>query len=218
MYILVNGKEADLNGLLIDRLYIDGGAGNDLLVFATAGFIHLDRYQRPVTMLGGEGDDYLSSTSAGDDLIDGGDGNDYLYGWQGRDTFLGGAGDDIIRYARPEATTLGGPGENVIWSPTPSGWDYRTVPGTDGTGIVEDEGPIDALPTFFTDDGADGSTDGSGDDDPTPDGEDPASVVVPPPSPLVPAEASTAPSPFAGDTGSWWGDWRDPWDEAGEAA
>src|SRR3546814_10706723 len=47
------------------------------------------------TLFGFAGDDYLQG-SAGDDRLDGGDGNDQISGNGGRDVILGGAGDDRL--------------------------------------------------------------------------------------------------------------------------
>ncbi|OGB58097.1 MAG: hypothetical protein A2503_07495 [Burkholderiales bacterium RIFOXYD12_FULL_59_19] len=80
----------DLNDLL------DGGDGNDTLYDQTAG---ID------TLIGGLGNDYLSSyLSTGADSLDGGEGNDSLYGSTGNDTLSGGSGMDVL---------YGGDGDDV---------------------------------------------------------------------------------------------------------
>lgn len=73
--------------------YLDGGAGNDLLV-GDGGDDEL---------LGGDDDDILIGDNElldeqwhGDDYIDGGAGNDKIYGGSGADTIFGGEGDDRI--------------------------------------------------------------------------------------------------------------------------
>jgi hypothetical protein len=150
--VRLNGREYPLDGRLIDNVRIEGGDGDDYLVFAVAGSIEDAQVLRPGTVLGGAGNDRIS-TSGGNNVLDGGAGNDDLYGWGGADTFVGGEGDDLIQVAFPDDVTLGGPGENVIWA-----W-RRAIAGSDGTGLIEEMGPNDVAPTFFTDDGTDGGTD-----------------------------------------------------------
>ncbi|MCB1492396.1 MAG: hypothetical protein KDJ77_11480, partial [Rhodobiaceae bacterium] len=67
--------------------FIDGGAGNDLIV-GGAGNDELD---------GGEGDDFLIG-NGGDDTLTGGNGNDQLEGGAGADMLDGGAGRDKVSY------------------------------------------------------------------------------------------------------------------------
>ncbi len=76
---------------------IDAGAGNDIVDFT-----HEDYAYGDVIMNGGDGNDYLWASS-GNDTLDGGNDNDNLYGGVGNDTLYGGNGDDVI---------IGGPDED----------------------------------------------------------------------------------------------------------
>lgn len=89
----VGGSETRVSGIE----QIDAGAGNDIVDFT-----HEDYAYGDVIMNGGDGNDYLWASS-GNDTLDGGNDNDNLYGGVGNDTLYGGNGDDVI---------IGGPDEN----------------------------------------------------------------------------------------------------------
>lgn len=80
----------------VSRVVIDGGLGNDTL----AAF-HLTK---PITLLGGAGNDFLYGGDA-DDRLSGGTGSDRLYGGGGNDTLDGAAGRDFL---------MGGAGDDVL--------------------------------------------------------------------------------------------------------
>lgn len=97
-------------GWLDDNL--SGGAGNDTLF----GSMGNDR------MAGGDGDDLLdgdrvgvrpgsytpwTAERTGDDLLDGGAGNDTLLSTWGKDTLLGGLGNDLLRVSAPSHLAQG---------------------------------------------------------------------------------------------------------------
>jgi T1SS-143 domain-containing protein len=78
-----------------DPLYMEGGAGNDVLQGSNAQADHI---------LGGADDDLISGLG-GNDTLEGGSGNDQiwgglgadkLYGEDGNDTLVGGKGDDLL--------------------------------------------------------------------------------------------------------------------------
>ena len=108
-----NGTEVDAFGLAAqvsaknfesatDRLVINGGAGDDILIATdTAG----------VTLEGGDGDDVLIATGTAGVTLDGGDGDDILVGGDGDDVLIGGPGDDVL---------IGGAG-NDVFDPGTSG-------------------------------------------------------------------------------------------------
>lgn len=111
--------------------YIDGGAGNDT-INAGSGSDHV---------LGGAGDDIIDGDrnaavdlpgalasrfgEPGDDVIDGGDGNDILSDLLGgNDTFIGGAGDDVIN------------SDERVWALDPTKTAFNYVDGGDGNDQV----------------------------------------------------------------------------------
>jgi Ca2+-binding RTX toxin-like protein len=73
---------------------IDGGDGNDFLAGGGG----------PSTLIGGLGNDILWG-AAGDDTLLGGDGNDDLFGGGGNDALVGGFGNDIV---------TGGSGRDIV--------------------------------------------------------------------------------------------------------
>ena len=95
--VVVEGHQtSDFDPAAVSRIVIDGGAGSDSL---TA--FHLSK---PVTLNGGDGNDYLGGGN-GADTLNGGAGNDRLYGNAGDDTLDGGAGRDYM---------FGGSGDDVL--------------------------------------------------------------------------------------------------------
>ena len=68
------------------REFLDGGAGDDVLIVSTGSEARL---------LGGEGNDRLIGASERD-VMEGGAGNDTLIGKDGGDRLFGGAGDDLL--------------------------------------------------------------------------------------------------------------------------
>jgi len=66
------------------------------------------------TLNGGAGDDILYGQGGNDTLI-GGDGNDILYGGAGDDTLFGDAGDDHLYGGPGDDTLIGGAGDDVFY-------------------------------------------------------------------------------------------------------
>ena len=95
------------------QVNVEGGAGNDEIGIATRG---------ECVLIGGAGDDSLTSGS-GDDLLDGGSGDDSFEANAGKDTLIGGLGHDVLRagadddilYGKDGATDsfFGGPGQDI---------------------------------------------------------------------------------------------------------
>lgn len=67
----------------------------------------------PMTMRGGEGDDYLRGGEVNDKLI-GGAGDDRIGGWRGDDALYGGSGDDVLYGGKGSDLLRGGSGTNVL--------------------------------------------------------------------------------------------------------
>ena len=79
-------------GMPNNGVTLAGGTGHDALTVASlpAG------YAKKFVLLGGLGDDTLTSTAASATSLDGGDGNDRLQGGIGKDTLTGGGGNDTL--------------------------------------------------------------------------------------------------------------------------
>ena len=92
----------------IERAILTGTARDNSLVTID--------FTARVTLMGEQGDDYLVGGSAAD-VIDGGEGNDYLRGRQGDDSLTGGDGDDTLNGGRGSDRLFGGDGNDGL-----SGW------------------------------------------------------------------------------------------------
>lgn len=107
-----------------DTIRFIGGDGNDVCILGRTPFA--------LIFDGGAGDDAASASRGRfDDVLVGGDGNDYLYGSAGNDTLDGGAGYD---------TMLGGPDNDYIKILSDANGD-----DTVGGGSSLDEGGIDTV-------------------------------------------------------------------------
>jgi len=156
-------SNVQMTGLGNDRLVrissarlTGGGGDND---------IDTDLFTGPVTLIGGLGNDTLSSGRAADSLV-GGDGDDKLNGRKGNDTLAGGDGND---------TLFGGGGTDLIYGG--SGDDSAkghgaadTLFGGDGNDTLKGGGAEDSLAGEGGNDSLDGgvgndSLDGGGGDD-----------------------------------------------------
>jgi Ca2+-binding RTX toxin-like protein len=103
---------------------IDVGDGDDVVSLVTS-LRAPGATGAPTTILGGDGDDNLTGSTA-DDHIEGGAGDDTLVGYLGDDLLLGGDGSDaFIQYATEDSDRIeGGAGENVLRM---SGYQFGTV-------------------------------------------------------------------------------------------
>jgi Ca2+-binding RTX toxin-like protein len=117
-----------------DRLVIAGGAGDDILLA-----VQIPAESMKLTLDGGEGDDALTGSAAGDEILGGvgndtligRDGDDVLNGGDGEDLLIGGAGDDIFLNGEIIADFVAGAG-------TEDRVDLRTIAGADDFGWVLD--------------------------------------------------------------------------------
>lgn len=139
--VTVNGRMTRFSELPTEKVNINGGNRNDLIIFhgnKLAGKIYgiglsgwdgndfiVSSSDARVDHNGGSGNDVLVSGSSGD-WLQGDDGNDLLIGNGGSDTIspgtgndriFAGSGDDFI-YAVPDETDIidGGTGNDTIWS------------------------------------------------------------------------------------------------------
>lgn len=94
----ISGSDHVTFGRQLDAVYasVEGGDGDDTLVSTT---------RKATPQLDGE---------AGDDLIRGGEGIDYLYGGTGRDVLLAGGGDDLLYGDQGSDVLVGGDGIDAL--------------------------------------------------------------------------------------------------------
>jgi len=125
--VTASGARLDLSG--IERLFVDSGAGADIIrigdlrgtalafieVEAGAGNDVVDgsATNAALTLRGGAGDDRLFGGS-GNDRIEGGAGRDTIHGGDGNDTIMGDAGDDLLFGDAGNDSLLGGDGDDII--------------------------------------------------------------------------------------------------------
>lgn len=89
---------------------LDGGPGSDWIGNADdTDFSDL----RPMTVLGGSGDDHLRGANSADRLV-GGSGDDRAFGLAAEDRISGGSGDDALFGLGSGDTLLGGDGEDIL--------------------------------------------------------------------------------------------------------
>ncbi len=139
--------------------YLDGGVGNDVLLgdyrFIRATGVNpdfaplFDDFPGPFlgdTLLGGDGNDFIRGggdtyfpTESGNDSIDGGAGNDLLFGDDGNDTITGGDGTDLVEGDVGDDSLMGGNGDDLILNKSfdPNVSDADFVDGGDGFDIAQ---------------------------------------------------------------------------------
>jgi Ca2+-binding RTX toxin-like protein len=109
----------------LDSTALVGTEGNDVLTGTRVGLnviyglggndrISVQNASATTEIYGGNGDDTVNGSLWGADYIDGGPGNDILYGKWGNDTIFGGDGDDRIDGGAGDDRLDGGPGNNRI--------------------------------------------------------------------------------------------------------
>jgi uncharacterized delta-60 repeat protein len=123
------------------RILIRGMGGNDMLSAAMLASDEVRFRQRliPVTIEGGTGDNWLYGGPA-DDVLFGGDGNDFIQSGAGKDTLFGGRGEDTLD---------GGLGNDYL-NPGPDA--DRVIGGFENDQIFSLDGSPD---TIYGDDGFD---------------------------------------------------------------
>ena len=104
----------------IDEIHFDNGkvldvaAVKELVQQSTDGSDELRAYQSGSTLNGGLGDDYLYGAD-GADTLNGGKGNDWLYGGNGNDMLNGDEGDDKLYANKGDDVLNGGAGNDGLF-------------------------------------------------------------------------------------------------------
>ncbi len=91
---------------------------------------------RSRVLIGGDGDDELRGFAGRDNVIDGGAGNDTLVGSNGNDTLIGGAGNDLLEGGAGDDLLIAGPGTDTLRGGSGSDT-YRFGLG-DGFNVIEE--------------------------------------------------------------------------------
>lgn len=123
--VVINGRTRFSTSVAsVSRIYVDAGAGNDLVTIAAglqisaeltggAGNDRLIGGGGNDRLIGGTGNDHLLGGN-GDDFLDGGHGNDTLNGQAGRNNLIGGLGNDVLYVSRTLDLFDAGPDRNRI--------------------------------------------------------------------------------------------------------
>jgi Ca2+-binding RTX toxin-like protein len=123
----------------VERIFFDGGIGNDVLTTAREAGAGVEIGVR-VVAYGGPGDDLLQGGAA-HDFLDGGLGNDTLTGGGGNDTIHGGAGRDSIHGLEGNDLLYGNVGNDTIFG----GGQNDTIYGRSGDDTLVGEGGLDSI-------------------------------------------------------------------------
>jgi len=108
--VTVNGQKHFLSAQQAQNLVIKGGAGHDFITSSGAAYTS----QPNITIDGGKGNDVIFG-GKGDDTITGGRGKDVVFGGKGDDTIKGGRGRDVVFGGKGDDTIQGGRGRDVIF-------------------------------------------------------------------------------------------------------
>ncbi len=110
--------------------YVDGGAGNDLIVEGPAGAAVAPSAVCPSGQCG-----------LGSQTFEGGEGNDVVYGERGNDILRGNAGDDRLYGGIGDDQLLGGPGNDYL----EGGFGADSIDGGEGSDFVRGGGTTDRI-------------------------------------------------------------------------
>ena len=118
--VILEAEGAGLDSIRASASYVLAeGVGVELLIAATE--------NTSINLTGNSFANALSG-NAGDNRLDGGDGNDTIVGHQGDDTLIGGGGNDLLRGAEGVDSLVGGAGNDVYYADS----DDVIVEGEDG--------------------------------------------------------------------------------------
>jgi Ca2+-binding RTX toxin-like protein len=104
--VTINGNTTDFNVLDVDEINVTLGSGHDVVVIGSSVTV-------PITIDGGDGNDFLAG-GGGRSVLIGGNGNDILWGAAGDDVLLGGAGDDDLFGGGGNDALVGGLGNDIV--------------------------------------------------------------------------------------------------------
>lgn len=142
------------------------GSINGSIIIAKGGNDHIEGYHSDNEdvyandiIYGGDGDDFIDGY-LGNDYIDGGDGNDEIYSGWGNNTVYGGTGDDQIYAGGGNDYLYGDAGDDIIWGS--SGNDYMDGGTGNNTFVYNLSDDILAYEEYS--DGHDTIANGSGND------------------------------------------------------
>lgn len=130
--VSVDGRTADFDNSLVDKILVSGGDGNDSIRLSdnVRQYAELDggngndriRGSDQNTLIrGGRGDDAIHG-GGGADLIEGGPGNDRIFGGTGNDVLFGGLGNDRIAGGRGDDYLIGGSGNDGLQGGVGDDW------------------------------------------------------------------------------------------------
>ncbi|MDO5297730.1 MAG: M91 family zinc metallopeptidase [bacterium] len=123
-YLVIDAGKGDDEVTVADDvtigMHIAGGEGDDVLKGGAGNDVMYDYYGK-TRMVGGAGDDQLvahglskDGKTVYDNIISGGEGNDYIEGGAGNDLIHGGDGNDVIYGLSGDDTIYGGEGHDYI--------------------------------------------------------------------------------------------------------
>ena len=104
---------AEYTGVQNNTQVVSGGDGSDHICIEDRDAVDLDG---ALTILGGAGDDFIKLGQTSFHLVEGGIGDDAIFGSAGNDTIYGGDGHDFIRAGAGDDQIQGNAGQDEIWA------------------------------------------------------------------------------------------------------
>lgn len=163
LFVLGSGDDTlqdQLFGILVSGSTVEGGGGDDLIDFqaSTAGTGVFG-----LSIGGGNGEDEILGTKAGENTVLGGADNDFIQTFDGNDSIGGGSGADTIFTGKGADFAFGGGGADIIFGQ----FGQNTLSGGNGADIVVGGVADDLIfgnAEFENDQGDDTLIGGEGDD------------------------------------------------------
>ncbi|WP_218967103.1 calcium-binding protein [Snodgrassella communis] len=113
--LIINTNDGN-NSIQVKNYFINEAHGDyqvDLIQFADGTQLSVDDIKK-ITQIGTDGDDELYAYSSENTVLDGGKGNDRLYGSQKDDTLIGGEGNDHLYGGAGNDILIGGAGNDYL--------------------------------------------------------------------------------------------------------